>query len=72
LVVHELQDNLKLALCELESCNNYQPWVDRWNQLLTYPEVVKFLDANQDHNDFTLDMVDHLMKLAQIRLAQTL
>lgn len=72
LVVHELQDNLKSALCELESCNNYQPWVDHWNQLLTYPEVVKFLKDNQDQFGPTLNIVDHLMKLAQLRLTQTL
>ena len=72
LVVHELEDNLRSALCELESCNNYQPWFDRWNDLLAYPEVVEFLTANQDHSYPTLDRVDHLMKLAQLRLNQTL
>jgi hypothetical protein len=72
LIVRELQNNLELALCELESCKNYQPWVDHWTLLLTYPEVVEFLKQNQDQSNPTLEMVDHLMKLAQIKLAQNL
>lgn len=72
LVVNELQNNLEQALCELESCKNYQPWFDQWTRLLTYPEVVGFLQQNQDAFDPTLDMVNHLMSLAQIRLAQNL
>jgi len=72
LIVRELQNNLELALCELESCKNYQPWVDHWTLLLTYPKVVEFLKQNQDQFNPTLDTVDHLMSLAQIRLAQNL
>jgi len=71
-IINELQTNLESAFCELESCNNYQPWLDRWTQLLSYPELVKFIKTNQDQNYPTLDSVDYMMKLAQFKLDQNL
>jgi uncharacterized protein YeaO (DUF488 family) len=70
LVINELTTNLKLAFDELEQCNNYQPWIDRWQKLITYPEINDFLKTNQDMHLPTEESVEFVMKLAQTRLAE--
>jgi hypothetical protein len=70
LVINELTTNLKLAFDEFEQCNNYQPWVERWGKLVTYPEITNFLKTNQNANQPTTESVKGVMKLAQTRLAE--
>lgn len=70
LIIDELQTNLKLAFNELEQCDNYQHWIDRWNELTTYPEIIKFLETNQDINNPTMSQLDFVMKLAKNKLAE--
>jgi hypothetical protein len=70
LIINELNRNLKLAFNELELCNNYQPWITRWQKLMTYPEVVEFLNTNQDLNLPTKESVKFVIKVAQARLAK--
>ena len=70
LVINELKTNLKLALEELDQCNNYTLWCDRWTHLLSYPEVVEFLNTNQDLNLPKKDTVDQVVLLAQNKLVE--
>lgn len=70
LVFNELKTNLKLAFKELDQCNNYKPWIDRWTHLLSYPEVVEFLNANQGLDFPNKDTVNQLMLLAQNQLTE--
>ena len=70
LIINELKTNLKLAFNELELCNNYQPWITRWKKLMTYPEIVEFLNTNQDPDLITKKDIDSLMELAQNKLAE--
>jgi hypothetical protein len=71
LVTEELKTNLKLAFVELNHCNNYHAWINRWQQLITYPEVIKFLKDNKDSQDPTMptdESVEFLLNLAQNQL----
>jgi len=70
LIINELKTNLKLAFEELDQCNNYKPWVDRWTQLLSYPEIVEFLNTNQNPHLPNNDMVNQLLLLLQNKLAE--
>jgi len=70
LIINELKTNLKLAFDELDQCNNYKPWVDRWTQLLSYPEIVEFLNTNQHPQLPNNDMVNQLLLLLQNKLAE--
>jgi len=68
LVTNELKTNLKVAFEELNQCNNYHAWINRWQQLTAYPEVVKFLKDNQDPTMPTDESVEFLLNLAQNQL----
>jgi hypothetical protein len=70
LVINELKTNLKLAFEELGQCNNYKPWIDRWQKCLNYPEVVEFLKTNQDSNFPTLNVVNQVLLIAKNQLAK--
>ena len=68
LVINELKTNLKSAFKELNQCNNYKTWLDRWKKYLIYPEIIEFLKTNQDHKSPTMDSVNQVMLLAQNQL----
>lgn len=68
LVINELKTNLKLAFEELELCNNYTAWINRWKKFFTYPEIVEFLNTNQDITSPTKSQVNSVMKLAQDKI----
>jgi hypothetical protein len=68
LVTNELKTNLKVAFEELNQCNNYQSWINRWQQLTAYPAVVEFLKSNQYNHLPTTQSVDYMMNLAHSRL----
>jgi len=70
LVINELKTNLKLAFEELDQCNNYKPWIDRWQTCLNYPKVVEFLKINQNSNFPTFDTMNQSISIAQNRLAK--
>jgi hypothetical protein len=70
LVTEELKTNLKLAFEELDQCNNYQPWINRWQQLMTYPQVVEFLKSNQYNLLPTTQSADHVINLAHSQLTK--
>ena len=65
LIINELKTNLSSAFSELELCNNYSGWFDKWQKLLTYSEVVDFLTSNRDSKWPTKSQVDCIMKLIQ-------
>jgi predicted XRE-type DNA-binding protein len=69
LVVDELKTNLKIAFDDLSQCNNYQAWQDRWDNFLSYPEVVEFLNTNNNNNAPTKLQVDFILDLTKKRLA---
>lgn len=48
LTVNELKTNLHTASKKYWNTVDYSPWLDRWNHLLTYPEIQEFLDTNTD------------------------
>jgi hypothetical protein len=68
LVETELKNNLELAFDKLASCNNYQRWYTWWTELLTYSEVVEFLNTNQDKFLPTKNAIDLLIKICETRL----
>jgi hypothetical protein len=70
LITTELKTNLKLAFEKIDQCNNYKPWIDRWTNLLSYPEVVEFLNTNQDPYFPNKDTVTQLLLLARNKLAE--
>lgn len=70
LVINELKTNLKLAFAKLEQCNNYQLWIEYWQKLTTYPEIVNLLKTNQNLHLPTEESFELVMKLVQTRLAE--
>jgi len=70
LVIDELKTNLTVAFNELEQCNNCKSWIDRWQKLLTYPEIVEFLNTNQDKFWPNTNTVNQVMAIAQSRLTK--
>jgi hypothetical protein len=68
LIVDELTTNLESAFQELDFCNNYKPWIDRWNYLLTYPQIINFLKKNQDLGLPTQQTINQCMQICQNRL----
>ena len=69
LVINELKTNLKSGFDNLKLCNNYTTWITRWKELITYPEVITFLNTNKDHKKPMASQVDFIMSLAEARLA---
>ena len=67
-VIGELKENLTLAFAQLESCDNYTAWLDRWRNLMTYPEINKFLNTNQNIKSPTKSTVDFVIQLIQNKL----
>jgi len=65
LVIDELKTNLKLAFEELDQCNNYKPWLDRWQQYLSCLEIVEFLNTNQSPYSPNKDIINQLILIAQ-------
>jgi hypothetical protein len=70
LIINELKTNLKLAFTKFELCKNYQPWITRWQKLMKYPEVVEFLNTDQDPDLAPKKVVDSLIELVQHKLAE--
>jgi hypothetical protein len=68
LVTNELKINLTSAFNELDLCNNYTDWVNRWEELLTQPEIIDFLNTNQNIKLPTKAKLDIAMKLAQNKI----
>ena len=69
-LIQELKTNLTLAFGKLEQCNNYQPFIDRWQKLMSYPQVVEFLNTNQDTKMVSKEVVDLWIETAQTQLAE--
>jgi hypothetical protein len=64
-IIDELKTNLISAFDELKICNNYTDWIARWSTCLTnHPELVDFIEQNQDHTKPTRAIVDKVMEIA--------
>jgi hypothetical protein len=70
LIVNELKINLKLAFEELDQCNNYQPWIDRWTPRMLNPEIISFLNNSNEHYKPNIDSVNQAMLIAQNKLTE--
>jgi predicted XRE-type DNA-binding protein len=70
-VINELKTNLTTAVEELELCDNYTGWINRWRKLLRYTEVTEFLNTNQDNYYPTTSQVDFLLESVQSKLDNT-
>jgi hypothetical protein len=70
LIVDELKINLKLAFNELEQCNNYKQWIDRWSYLKSHSVIGEQLKINQGPYLPTMDSVNQVMSMAQDRLIE--
>jgi hypothetical protein len=68
LIVNELTTNFESAFRELEFCDNYKPWIDRWNHFMSYPKIIDFLKNNQDSELPTQQTINQLMQICQARL----
>ena len=67
-VVNELKTNLKLAFNQLDNCNNYSDWIDRWKFLISNPKIIEFLKLNKDPILPTISQVEYVLKYAQSKL----
>jgi len=65
-IVTELKTNLQTAFDIMLSCQNYQPWIDRYEQLLSYPQIVQYLKNNNNQFDPNLQTVNLLIRSAKI------
>jgi hypothetical protein len=64
-ILDELKTNLTLAFDELQTCINYTAWIARWTSHLTNcPEIVNFIEQNQDPLAPTQATVDKVMEIA--------
>jgi hypothetical protein len=72
LLADELKTNLKVAFDKLDQCNNYQAWINRWQQLITYPEVIEFLKSNKENDSPNMQSVEYLMNFAQNQLTRSI
>jgi hypothetical protein len=68
LIITELKTNLKSAVNELEVCNNYQWWINRWNHIMSCPEAFDYLKTNRTHTAATIETIKFVMKIAQNKL----
>jgi hypothetical protein len=69
LIVNELKTNFELAFDEFKQCHNYKQWYDRWNKLLTYPEITSWLDTTQDLNFATRESVTKALAVCKSQLS---
>lgn len=70
-VIAELKTNLKLAFNELYECNNYQAWINRYQKLLTYPDIIELLNnSNQDTATPTIQAIEYVISVAQTKLTE--
>jgi hypothetical protein len=70
LIVNELKTNFELAFDEFKQCHNYKQWYDRWNKLLTYPEITSWLDTAQDPVFATRDSVTMVLAVCKSQLSR--
>jgi hypothetical protein len=70
LAVTELRTNLNQGFDELHRCDNYVGWINRWKEIMSYPEAIEFIETNQNHKDPTKPQIEFVMKLAQRKLAE--
>jgi hypothetical protein len=49
-VVDELKENMQNSFNEYKYRTDYKPWLDRWDYLLSYPEIKQFLDQPHPAN----------------------
>jgi hypothetical protein len=68
LVTDELTVNLKLAVDELYSTNNYNTWIERWNQRLSHQSMIDYLDTNQNPGWPDKTQVNFVKKIVLDRL----
>jgi hypothetical protein len=67
-VINELTTNLQTAFEELRSTNNYNTWLDRWNQLLSHQSVIDYLNTNQNCQLPNNTQFDFVKKIVMDRL----
>jgi predicted XRE-type DNA-binding protein len=68
-VVNELTTNMTRAFEELDHCNNYTAWYEQWKALSTHPELIEFLNTNQDSHKPTATELDFVLKLVENKLS---
>jgi hypothetical protein len=68
LVADELTSNLKLAVDELYSTNNYHTWIDQWNQRLLHQSIIDYLNTNQNSCLPNATQVNFVKKIVLSRL----
>jgi hypothetical protein len=68
LIIDELKTNLNEAFIEIESGNNFKPWIDRWTRLLSYPEIINFLINSNNHKAPTINGVKQVLSIANDKL----
>jgi hypothetical protein len=62
IIVNELKTNLKSAFEELEQCNNYRAWIDRWQDLTSHSAINDFLNVSQVPTKESIETIMHLAK----------
>ena len=67
-VVNELKTNLQLAFADLNSSNNYKDWYTHHNKLLSFPDIVDFLNTNQDSDFPTKFSHDFVLALTKSKI----
>ena len=67
-IVYELETNLRLALNEIKTCDNFQPWINRWSGYLKYPQVVDYLQTIEDTDFPCKSSIEAAIKIAKQNL----
>ena len=68
LVTGELTANLTTALVDVEFTKNYQDWIDRWEHLLSDPDVLECVTNESNLLQVTLPAIDSIKTLINHKL----
>jgi hypothetical protein len=67
-VIDELTANLTTALAEVEQTKDYQMWIDRWEQLLSDPDILESVTNESNLHKITLSAINNIKSIINHKL----
>jgi hypothetical protein len=67
-VIDELTTNLTTSLVEVEQTKDYQDWLDRWEQLLSDPDILNHVTSAISFIGFNLTTINNIKSMINHRL----
>ena len=64
-VINELKSNLSIAFDQVHNGDNFKFWIDRWENLISYPEIDQWLQNNVNENSPTKNQVNFVLESAK-------